>query len=90
MTEAEPLIRRAVAISEASYAENHPNMARNLGTLAQLLRDTNRMQEAEPLMRRALKISEAIYAKDHPTIAIHLNNLAQLLKDTDRLEKPSG
>ncbi len=54
--EAEPLMRRALAIDEASYGPDHPDVAIDLNNLAQLLRATNRLGEAEPLMRRALGI----------------------------------
>jgi len=82
---AEPLLRRALAIDEASLGKNHPNVAIRLANLAQLLRATNRLGEAEPLMRRARAIGEASYGNDHPTVAIRLNNLALLLQDTNRL-----
>ena len=62
----EPLMRRALAIDEASYGQDHPSVAIHLNNLAQLLQDTNRLGEAEPLMRRALAIGEASYGQDHP------------------------
>ena len=77
--EAEPLMRRALAIDEASYGPDHPDVAIDLNNLAQLLQATNRLGEAEPLMRRALAIDEASYGPDHPNVAIDLNNLASLL-----------
>ena len=58
LSEAEPLMRRALAIDEASFGADHPNVAIRLNNLAQLLKDTNRLAEAEPLMRRALAIDE--------------------------------
>jgi tetratricopeptide (TPR) repeat protein len=85
--EAEPLMRRALAIDEASYGPDHPRVAIDLNNLAQLLQDTNRLDEAEPLMRRALAIDEASYGPDHPRVAIDLNNLAQLLRATNRVEE---
>ena len=63
MGEAEPLMRRALEISKASFGEHHPTVAIGLNNLAQLLKDTNRMGEAEPLMRRALKIDEASFGE---------------------------
>jgi len=84
-SKAEPLMRRALAIDEASYGKDHPMVATRLNNLAQLLRATNRLAEAEPLMRRALAIDEASYGKDHPEVATDLGNLAALLKDTNRL-----
>ena len=83
--QAEPLIRRALQIDEASYGPEHPNVAIDLNNLAQLLQTTNRLAEAEPLMRRALQIDEASYGPEHPNVARDLNNLALLLKATNRL-----
>ena len=85
--DAEPLFRRALAINEASYGNDHPKVATSLNNLALLLKDINRLVEAELLMRRALAIDEASYGKDHPEVAINLNNLAILLYATNRLEE---
>jgi hypothetical protein len=82
---AEPLMRRALAIDEASLGHDHPNVAIRLNNLATLLQATNRLGEAEPLMRRALAIDEASLGRDHPSVARDLNNLAQLLQTTNRL-----
>ncbi len=54
--EAEPLMRRALAIVETRYGAGHPLVAIRLNNLAQLLKATNRLSEAEPLMWRALGI----------------------------------
>jgi Tetratricopeptide repeat len=48
--QAEPLFRRALAISEKQ--SDQPLVATIHNNLAQLLKDTNRLGEAEPLMRR--------------------------------------
>ncbi|MFN9570422.1 MAG: tetratricopeptide repeat protein, partial [Cyanobacteriota bacterium] len=85
--EAEPLMRRALAIAEASYGNDHPRVAIDLNNLAMLLQDTGRLAEAEPLVHRALAIDEATYGPDHPNVARNLNNLAALLQDTNRLEE---
>ncbi|MBX3419832.1 MAG: tetratricopeptide repeat protein [Pirellulaceae bacterium] len=85
LAEAEPLMRRALAIDEQSFGAEHPLVAIRLNNLAQLLQDTNRLAEAEPLMRRALAIDELSYGAEHPDVAIDLNNLAQLLQATNRL-----
>lgn len=83
-SDAEPLMRRALAIDEASYGPDHPEVATDLSNLASLLQATNRLAEAEPLMRRALAIDEARPSSDHPGVAIRLNNLASLLQATKR------
>ncbi|HET9226127.1 MAG TPA: tetratricopeptide repeat protein, partial [Thermoanaerobaculia bacterium] len=82
--EAEPLQRRALAIDEASFGSQHPEVAIDLNNLAQVLQDTNRLSEAEPLMRRALAIDEASFGSEHSTVAIRLSNLAGLLHATNR------
>ncbi|MDH3719171.1 MAG: tetratricopeptide repeat protein, partial [Planctomycetota bacterium] len=85
LAEAEPLIRRALAIDERSYGAEHPNVATHFSILAVLLQTTNRLAEAEPLIRRALAIDEQSYGAEHPKVATRLNNLAGLLKATNRL-----
>jgi len=82
---AEPLMRRALSINERSFGPDHPDVARHLNNLAQLLKATNRLAEAEPLMRRALAIDERSFGPDHPDVARDLNNLAMLLGATNRL-----
>jgi tetratricopeptide (TPR) repeat protein len=82
--EAEPFIRRALAIEEETKPDS-ADFATYLNNLAQLLKATNRLTEAEPLMRRALKIDEDSFGSEHPKVAIRLNNLASLLQATDRL-----
>jgi tetratricopeptide (TPR) repeat protein len=85
--DAEALKRRALAITEASFGPDHPDVAIHLNNLAQLLKATNRLSEAEPLMRRALAIDEASVGPDHPDVAIDLSNLALLLRATNRLSE---
>ena len=87
LDEAEPLMRRALAIDESSFGEEHPEVATDLNNLALLLQATNRLDEAEPLMRRALAIDESSFGEEHPKVAIHLNNLASLLQATNRLDE---
>ena len=41
LAEAEPLMRRALAIDEQAYGDDHPEVARHLNNLAQLLPATN-------------------------------------------------
>lgn len=83
--EAEPLMRRALAIDEQSFGSDHPKVATRLNNLAELLRATSRVDEVEPLMRRALAINERSFGPDHPKVATILINLGTLLMDTSRL-----
>ncbi|MGC2112663.1 MAG: tetratricopeptide repeat protein [Candidatus Korobacteraceae bacterium] len=84
-SEAEPLYRRALIITEKALGLDHPKVAIRLINLAALLQDTNRLGEAEPLKRRALEIDEKAYGPNHPEVATDINNLALLLKATNRL-----
>jgi tetratricopeptide (TPR) repeat protein len=83
--QAEPLMRRALALAEASFGPDHPAIVACLNNLTILLQDTNRLAEAEPVMRRALALAEASFGPDHPNVASCLNNLARLLQATNRL-----
>jgi len=85
--EAEPLLRRALEIREATLGPDHPDTALSLNYLGVLLRFKGRfaVAEAEPLLRRALEIRKAALRSDHPDIAQSLNNLALLLQDQGRL-----
>ena len=85
LAEAEALMKRALAIDEASLGPDHPDVAIRLNNLGQLLQATNRLAEAEALMKRALAIDEASLGPDHPRVAIDLNNLGLLLQATNRL-----
>jgi len=85
LADAEPLMRRALAIDEKSFGPVHPAVALKLNNLAQLLQATNRLVDAEPLMRRTLAINEKSYGLEHPDVASDLNNLAALLYKTNRL-----
>ena len=84
-SEAGPLMRRTLAIGEASFGPEHPEVAIYLNNLAALFQATGHLDEAEPLMRRALAIDEACLGPEHPNVSIRLNNLAQLLQDTDHM-----
>jgi tetratricopeptide (TPR) repeat protein len=84
-TEAEALLRRALAIDEKSFGVYHPEVASALNDLAGLLKDTNRLVEAETLLRLALAIDEKSFGPNHPDVAIPLSNLALLLQVTNRL-----
>jgi Tetratricopeptide repeat len=81
--EAEPLVRRALAISEASLGPDHPDVAIRLNNLVLLLQDANRLGEAEPLMRRGLVILldfQRATGHAHPNRDAGLANYASLLR----------
>lgn len=65
-----PLMRRPLAIDEASFGAENANVAIPLSNLAQLLTATKRLAEAEPLMRRALAIFVASLGPERPNSQI--------------------
>jgi len=79
LAEAEPLFRRALAMTEKSFGPEHPNVATCLNNLALLLIATNRLAEAEPLFRRALANYEKSLGPEHPHCRTTINNYAGLL-----------
>ena len=75
-------MRRALAVDEASFGPDHPDVARDLNNLAVLLRDTNRLAEAEPLSRRHLRIFAKFGSRmghEHPHFRTAIDNYAGLI-----------
>ena len=86
LAEAEPMMRRALAIDEKSYGADHPSVATRLNNLALLLQATHRLAEAEPLMRRAVEISLGFLVSighHHPNDAGRIANYRSLLEAMD-------
>jgi tetratricopeptide (TPR) repeat protein len=81
LAEARPLAERALAITEAAYGPDHPDVAIRLNNLALIWRDLGEPGTARPLADRALAITEAAYGPDHPDVATRLNNLALIWQD---------
>lgn len=84
--EAEPLMRRALAIDEASFGEDHPDVAIDLNNLAALLQAINRLTDAEPLMRRALVIFIESVGAEHPSSRIVMDNYIGCLQELGMTE----
>ena len=82
--EAEPLLKRALAIREKALGPKHPDVAMSLNNLALLYKAQGFYGEAEPLYQQALAILEKALGPEHPHLAIGLNNYAALLRKTGR------
>jgi eukaryotic-like serine/threonine-protein kinase len=78
--DAEPNLRRSLALCRASLPAADERIAYVLHDLAELLRVQNNLAEAVQLNREALEIYRASYPAGHPYIAASLNNLAYLLQ----------
>lgn len=56
--EAEPLLKRALAIQEKALGPDHPDVSNSLNNLATLYAGQGRYADADPLFKRALAIHE--------------------------------
>jgi hypothetical protein len=87
LSDTEPLMRRALAIGEASFGPEHPNVARDLNILAALLQATNRLLDAELVSRRVLEIFlqfGATTSHEHPHLNAAIANYSVLLEEMGR------
>jgi tetratricopeptide (TPR) repeat protein len=84
--QAEPLLRRALAIQEKDFGSNHPVTALNLGPLANLCAAQGHYAQAESFYKRALATQEGAFGPDHPKVAMILENMARLYRKIGRAE----
>lgn len=89
-TEAEPWMRRALQIAEATLGTSNHRVAVQFSNLSLLLLETYRSEEAEELMRRALEIDKAILGEKDPVVASHLINLALILRTENCAEEAAA
>lgn len=82
--EAEPNLRRSLAIRRENLPAAHPDIAASLNDLAQLLLLQNKLTEADPLQRESLAIDRATLPAGHPNIASNLDNLAKIRLAEDK------
>jgi len=79
--EAKAVHERALAIGEAAFGPNHPNVAAAVNNLGLVLRDLGDLAGARAACERALAIDEAAFGPDHPSVAIRVNSLGLVLQD---------
>ena len=84
--EAEPLVRRSIAIREKALVSDHPDFFRSMETLAGLLEATDRFQEAIPLRRRILEAQERRLGPEHPDTLRSWNQHTYALRKQGRAE----
>ena len=69
-TEAKEMYQRALAIDEAVYVPDHPQVAIYVNNLGGVLEALGDFEGAKKNYERALAIGEAVYVPDHPQVAI--------------------
>jgi tetratricopeptide (TPR) repeat protein len=74
------LLRDALAKRERVLGPEHPDTARNLNNLANLLQRQDDLWGARPLYERALATLEKAIGPEHPDTATSLRNLASLFQ----------
>ena len=77
-------LQRALAINEAAYPANHPEIAVTLTNIGLTQQRSGDYQASLATLQRALAIFEAAYPANHPNIAVTLGNIGitqQLLGD---------
>jgi TonB family protein len=72
---AESLLQRALALANARFGADHPDVAAILGGLARLYMRRSQFTKAEPLLQRLLEIKRA-RGEEHPEVATVLASLA--------------
>jgi tetratricopeptide (TPR) repeat protein len=78
--DAEPLLRRALAIRQKSLGGEHPESAVTMSNLANVLLAGGKLIEAERLQRQALRVLENALGTAHPRVATSASNLADVLR----------
>ena len=74
-------LERALAVKEAVYGPDHPEVAGTLTMLGLLQKDLGDLPAARATLERALAIMEAVYGPDHRQVAATLGNLGIVQKD---------
>ena len=82
--QAEPLLKRSLAIGEKALGPEHPDVARILHGLAMLCIAQGKHAEAEPLLKRSLAIREKTLGLEHPVVAATLESMSGLYRKTGR------
>lgn len=81
LEKAEPLVRRAIDISEKEYGPDHLQVASNIGNLAAIYVNKYAYFDALPLYERALAITESKLGPWHPVVATNLSLLGSVYSD---------
>src|SRR5262249_57924352 len=77
-SEAEGLLRQALALAEAAFGADHLEVGRMLNNLGVLYKYMGRFDEAQTVYGRALAIIERTLGCDHPDVATIYHNLGGL------------
>lgn len=82
--QAEPFVRRAVAIAEQSGKFEPLKMAELYSILSNIYMKQERLSESETLIRRSFELRKSVLAGDDPDLAQTLSDYAKLLRKMQR------
>jgi tetratricopeptide (TPR) repeat protein len=85
LTTARAILERALAIFEAAYGPDHPDVATIVGSLGIVLGELGELPLARAQLERALAIREEFQGPDHPQVATTLSNLGNVLRELGEL-----
>ncbi len=86
-SEAEPLLREALAGYEKTQGADTTDTLRTQKNLAGVLQAKGDLGGAELMFRQVLETRERVLGKDHPDTLDSMKELADLLEKTDRLDE---
>ena len=86
-SEAEPLLKHALATCEQMQGPRHHNTAQILNNLALLYQAQNKYELAEPLLKRVFTIYEQKLGPEHSCTATCLHNLAVIYYEQGKYEQ---
>jgi len=78
-------LQRAVAVAEAAYGPEHPEVATDVSNLGDVLHEMGDLDGARMCFERALGIDEAALGPEHPAVGIDVGNLGKVLRDLGEL-----
>ena len=85
--EAEPLLERAVALSEQILGPEDPRTLNRLSSLAGLYKEQGQLVQAEAIMRKVIAGLRAAYGEGNPKLLFALNNLGLLLVESGKFSE---
>ncbi|MEO7092706.1 MAG: tetratricopeptide repeat-containing protein kinase family protein, partial [Polyangiales bacterium] len=86
LAEAEPLLRKALAVMERTQGPDHPEIAIAMAALSELLMRKGASKDGYDLAVRSYEMSERIYGPSHPETAKSLFNVASALSDQGKYD----
>ena len=87
LAEAEPLLRKTLAVMERTQGPDHPEIAIALAALSELVMRKGDIAEGMALAVRAYEMDNRIYGPNHPSTAKSLFNVAHAMADEGKYDE---